>query len=398
MHDDALRLARWYLPHPHIERISYVANALATEERLASHELVLEPTHAPREPSARDSSAALEIESPTACMHPSTQDATSPKTAPLVDSDVPASAPSLQAPAVPPILAPSAALQPQLAPRKPMAPTVTTPDRAPAQPRTHDTTSPETASRAASSGPTRPPSLQAPGSLPQYAPPVALQYQVALREPASTVATMTERMPGQTTCQDEPMPTMAPCIAPGDPAATPSIQERAMSHTSVQSAALPPQLAPREPSTPKAATTTLEPERPRCRINDKSIPSQVQRFRSSIHDHGDDDHEYCFGGVNSYAPNPGRPPDVRLQPQMVALEACSADPYYSIGFNDGRYEAGVHAGLYGVDGDERGLRGCDKDGEYDDGGGYADDDDQYFDDDGYESYYDEQYDQYEDEY
>ena len=187
---------------------------------------------------------------------------------------------------------------------------------------------------------------------------------------------------------------MAPCIAPSDPTAAPSMQERAISATHVQSAAMQPQLAPREPSAPKATTTTLEPERPRCRVIDKSIPSHVHRFGLGIYDRGDDDHEYCSGGVNSYAPAPGRPPEERLQPQMVELEACSADPYYSIGFNDGRYEAGVHDGLYGVDGDERGLRGCADDDEYDDGGGYADGDDQYYDEDEYESYYDEEYDQY----
>ena len=143
---------------------------------------------------------------------------------------------------------------------------------------------------------------------------------------------------------------MAPCIAPSDPTAAPSMQERAISATHVQSAAMQPQLAPREPSAPKATTTTLEPERPRCRVIDKSIPSHVHRFGLGIYDRGDDDHEYCSGGVNSYAPAPGRPPEERLQPQMVELEACSADPYYSIGFNDGRYEAGVHDGLYGVDG------------------------------------------------
>ena len=79
---------------------------------------------------------------------------------------------------------------------------------------------------------------------------------------------------------------------------------------------------------------------------------------------------------------------------MLELEACSTDPYYSIGFNDGRYQAGVYDGLYGVDEDERSLHGCDDDDEYDDGGGYADDDDQYYDDDDHESYYDEEYDQY----
>ena len=146
-----------------------------------------------------------------------------------------------------------------------------------------------------------------------------------------------------------------------------------------------------------AAIPTLEPERPHCRVMDGRMPSQVQRFALSIYDHGDDDHGHGFGGVNAYAPTPGRPPDVRLQPQMVEVEACSADPYYSVGFNDGRYEAGVYDGLYGVDEDERGLRGCDDDDEYDDGGSYADDDDQYYEDDDHESYYDDEYDQYYDE-
>ena len=148
-----------------------------------------------------------------------------------------------------------------------------------------------------------------------------------------------------------------------------------------------------------AAKPTLEPEQPRCRVNDESMPSQVQRFGLSIYDHGDDDHDYGFGGVNSYAPTPGRPPDVRLQAQMVELEACSTDLYYSIGFNDGRYEAGVYDGMYGVDEDERGLRGCDDDDEYDDGGGYANDEYQDYDagdDHEYDEYDNESY-QYDDE-
>ena len=170
-----------------------------------------------------------------------------------------------------------------------------------------------------------------------------------------------------------------------------------MPSLSVQSAPLQPRLAPSEPVAPMGAATELEPVRPRCRVKDMSVPSQVQRFELSIYDHGGNDHGHCFGGANSYAPSPGRPPDARLQPQMLELEACSTDPYYSIGFNDGRYQAGVYDGLYGVDEDERSLRGCDDDDEYDDGGGYADDDDQYYDEDEYESYYDEEYDQYDGE-
>ena len=72
-------------------------------------------------------------------------------------------------------------------------------------------------------------------------------------------------------------------------------------------------------------------------------------------------------------------------------------PSSSIGFNDGRYEAGVYDGLYGVDGvidgDERNLHGCDDTNEYA-GGGYADDDDQYYDGDDHGSYSDEESDQY----
>ena len=30
---------------------------------------------------------------------------------------------------------------------------------------------------------------------------------------------------------------------------------------------------------------------------------------------------------------------------MLEIEACTTDPYYSIGFNDGRYEAGIYDGL-----------------------------------------------------
>ena len=82
---------------------------------------------------------------------------------------------------------------------------------------------------------------------------------------------------------------------------------------------------------------------------------------------------------------------------MLEVEACSTDPYYSTGFNAGRYEAGVYDGMYGVDRDERNLTGCDDADEYDDGGGYADDEDQYYDGDDYESYYDEEYDQYDGE-
>jgi len=139
-----------------------------------------------------------------------------------------------------------------------------------------------------------------------------------------------------------------------------------------------------------AATPTLEPERPRCRVIDVSMPSQVQRFALSIHGHSDDDHVHGFGGLDSFAPTPGRPPDVRLLPQMVELEASSTDPYYSIGYDDGRYQAGIYDGLYGVDEDERGLHGCDDDDEYDDGGGYTDD---YQ----YDDYDDHEYDEYNDD-
>ena len=79
---------------------------------------------------------------------------------------------------------------------------------------------------------------------------------------------------------------------------------------------------------------------------------------------------------------------------MLELEACSTNPYYSVGFDDGRYQAGVYDGLYGVEEDERSLHGGDDADEYDDGGGYADDDDQYYDGDDHGSYSDEESDQF----
>ena len=82
---------------------------------------------------------------------------------------------------------------------------------------------------------------------------------------------------------------------------------------------------------------------------------------------------------------------------MVELEAYSTDPYYSIGFNDGRHEACIYDGLYGVDEDERGLCGCDDNGEYDDGGDYDDSGYRSYDEGGHESYQDDVYDQYYDE-
>ena len=66
------------------------------------------------------------------------------------------------------------------------------------------------------------------------------------------------------------------------------------------------------------------------------------RAHRVIYDHGSDNHGHGLEGANSYPVLSARHAPTEYSRLEGELEVCTADPYHSVGFNDGRYEAGVY--------------------------------------------------------